>query len=433
MDRTIVYPFEQIRSFDWAWMTRDMIRGQGNLAEILMGSNSTFASRFTATANTPANMSVNFDRGLIVSYVPMDPTDFGTLDADNTYVYQIGTADPQSLLFDNSDVAVGQSKWALVYCMFVQSDIIRSGDPDAGIEKFFNTADPTNPLFGLAGNGESAPSCRLAVAHLDVAYGAPATTGSELPPSAPAGAVGLYLINLTHTTIAIAQNDIKIAGPGVGANTGSYPPAPFAGGLYTQHHKGGPGQAPKIDLTSEVQNDLPFANLPVTNKAATTFKLAIIKRSATDPNGTTGALNDLVLEDDGTNPPVLWECDGAGGSVGTGTVWRQLSTGGGGGGGGSSAATAVTSFPATITQSGIYLCTLTADASIKLPPASGNFNITIVRADNLSTAVLTINRDNVSDFINGDPSSQLVKGRDAATFVSDGVHNYYSIGERFGA
>ena len=262
MDRPIWYTQENLRGYDLSVGARDAVKGAGQEAQDILGGTTTVVAGLAATASSPTSLVVNIGAGSIYQDTALDPTAAGDLPVDgNTHFLQGVSWSSQAVTLTTAALASGQSQWALIQATFAFSDVIRTGDPNGGVLPFYNSSNPTSPLQGQGGSGGTLPTERTATVALSVVYGTPATTGSEVPPSAATGNVGLYLIDLAYGQTTIAQNQILIAGPSVGANVPSnYPQAPFLAGLLNQHHKGIAGQAPQIDLTAEVKNILPNAN-----------------------------------------------------------------------------------------------------------------------------------------------------------------------------
>ncbi len=262
MDRPIWYTLENLRGYDLGKGAQDAFKGSGRQAQDILGQVITVAAGLAATASSPTSLVVNIGVGALYQQAILDPTSAGDLPIDgNTYFLQAIAWAAQQVTLSTSALSSGQSQWALIEATFAFSDIIRSTDPNGGILPFYNASNPTQPLQGQGNSGATLPTERTATVSLKVVYGTPATTGSETPPSADSGYVGLYLIDLAYGQTAITQGEILTAGPSVGTNVPSnYPYAPFLAGLLNQHHKGITGQAPKIDLTAEVQNVLPNAN-----------------------------------------------------------------------------------------------------------------------------------------------------------------------------
>ena len=251
MDRTIISPLEQARDFDYVEGNHDTLIGLAATMEDALGSVGTVVSGLAATPASPASMVVNIGAGRIYQLAAADATADGSIPQDLTMILQQGLAAPQTVSLTTTGLSSGQSRWVLIQATFSQVDAIRANDPTGGSINFYNAANPSQP------NVATVNTVRQGLCDISVVYGAIATTGSEVPPSASAGNVGLYYIDLTYGQTQITSGDILVAGPSVGAGV---PYAPFLAGLLNSHHGGIPGQAPQIKLGSEVQGVLPVAN-----------------------------------------------------------------------------------------------------------------------------------------------------------------------------
>jgi hypothetical protein len=318
MDRPIIYDLELPRAFDVLSGWKDALRGVALLAaDALTGgapAPPTVASGFVATPTSPVSLSVNLSAGTIYTLAPMDASAYSDLGTDETMVLQQGWAPAQTITLSTSALSLGQSQWALIEVAYAQQDVIRTGDPSNGVLPYENPADPTQPFVGQNNTGATQPTVRQGAAVVRVAYGPPAPTGSEVPPGVDAGYVPLYLIDLNYAQTTIVSSEIKLAGPQAYAG---YQQAPFLAGLLASHHSGVLGQAPQIDLTREVRNVLPLANLPATN---TVGLLPTVRTGTGSPQGVVaGNQGDLYLA---TATGVLWVC------VVTGTAttasWSQV-------------------------------------------------------------------------------------------------------------
>lgn len=306
MDRPIVYPQEQVRSFDTIEAPKDILKATGQQVADVLGQTITVAAGLGASQASPASLTVNIGPGSIYQQSALDPTAAGAIPVDGgTYFLQGVSWSTQTVALSTSQLAVGQSQWVLVQATFAFSDIIRAGDPSGGVLPFYNSANPSQPLNGQGNSGATLPTERAATLTLSLVYGAPATTGSQVPPSASANNVGLYLILLTYGQTTITTAQILKAGPSVGTGVPSnYPYAPFLAGLLNAHHSGNPGQAPQIDLTKEVKNVLPLANLPASDSVGV---LPTVRSGAGAPT-ISGQLFDLYLD---TGSLVLYQYGGA--------------------------------------------------------------------------------------------------------------------------
>lgn len=282
-NRSIVYDEQQLDPFDVLWQFKDFLASIGSIELDLTGQTTTLVTGFTPTPTGPASLSINLTAGRIYQQSVMDSTAYGALASDSTIVQQQGNAPAQSVTLSTAGLSAGQSMWALVQAQFSQQDIIRASDPTGGVLNYFNTNNPNQPFQGPNNDGASQPTERQATVSIQVIFGTPASTGSEVPPNPTSGWVPLFLVDLTFAQTAITSGQILVAGPSVGANVpNNYPGAPFLAGLLNKHHTGKAGAAPQIDLTSEVKNLLPLANLPA---SGTTGGLGALRIGSGNPNG----------------------------------------------------------------------------------------------------------------------------------------------------
>lgn len=262
MDRPIMYSAEQARSFDVDSLSKNVMLGLAWEAQDLLGQSITVAAGITPTAT--GTLAVSLSAGRIYQLASADASAFAgaVLPQDTTQILQQGWSPAQSLTLSTTGLAAGQSRWVLIEAGFSQADAIAPNDPNNGLLPYFNAANPLLPLQGAGGNGQTQPTVRQGLAVIKIVYGNIATTGSETPPNADTGYVGLYLIDLAYGQTAVTQGQILTAGPSVGTGVPSnYPYAPILAGLLNSHHGGTPGQAPQINLASEVTGTLASVHL----------------------------------------------------------------------------------------------------------------------------------------------------------------------------
>jgi microcystin-dependent protein len=324
-NRSIVYDQEQLDPFDVLWQYKDFLIAIGALELDLTGQTTTMVTGFSPTPTAPASLSINLTSGRIYQQSVMDSTAYGALASDSTVVQQQGVAPAQSVTLSTAGLSSGQSMWALVQAQFSQVDVVRTGDPTGGVLNFWNASNPTQPFHGPNNDGSSQPTERKATVSIQVIYGTPASSGSEVPPNPTNGWVPLFLVDLAFAQTTITSGQILVAGPSVGANVpNNYPGAPFLAGLLNQHHKGTAGQAPQIDLAAEVKNLLPLANLVASSTSG--GGLGVVKLHAGNPNGNVaGNFNVNGASDfciDITNQ-LLYFCSATGTS--STAVWTSVS------------------------------------------------------------------------------------------------------------
>jgi len=276
MNRSIIYTQEQPRTFDILNGWRDALIAAGYLQQDLAGNTTTVVTGFAATPSSPASLVLNLTAGRIYELSAADATQYGSLPNDTDLIMQQGLAAAQTVTLTTAALSAGQSQWALIEVSFGQVDVIRANDPTGGVLYYWNSANPTVPFQGPNGDGQTQPTEREGVASIQVIYGSPVTTGSEVPPTPSIGYVPLYLIDLAFGQTSVTSGQIIVAGPAVGANVpGNYPYAPFLAGLLSSHHGAKPGQAPQIKM----------AELANVSSSATGSGLASMYSYAGNPNG----------------------------------------------------------------------------------------------------------------------------------------------------
>ncbi len=238
--------------------------GLAYASQDLLGSTATVVAGGAATANGTLSITIAASRVYELANTDTASVAGGILTADTTQILQQGYAASQSIVLTTAALAAGQSQWVLIEAGFTQTDAIRPSDPTSGLLNFYNSTNPSQPLQGQGGNGQALSTVRQGVCTLRAVYGTPATTGSEVPPSADANYVGLYLIDLAYGQTVVNQGNILTAAPSVGTGVpNNYPVAPLLAGLLQSHHSGKAGQAPQVNLASEVQGRMAYANLPL--------------------------------------------------------------------------------------------------------------------------------------------------------------------------
>lgn len=262
VDRTIFWDQNQSRTFDYQANEHDTLYGISLSMSDTLGSAMTVINGLLASQSTPSpSLTINISSGRIYALAPADATAIGAIPQDLVDIVQQGFYSGGQLTLTTAGLSAGQSRWALVQAEFSQQDGIRSGDPNAGLLFFYNSANPAEPFEGPGDDGATTPTVRQGLCVVNVLYGTPATTGSEVPPTPSTGFAPLYLIDLTFGQTTITNGEILVSGPSVGTGVPSnYPIAPFLAGLLNSHHDGNPGQAPQIKLASEVQGLLPVVN-----------------------------------------------------------------------------------------------------------------------------------------------------------------------------
>lgn len=280
MDKTVIDPMQQMRSFDFVSFEHDVVVGFGDLIQDLLSGSliSVVAGLVAAQTGTPS-LSFTIGSGRVYSMAQVDGIAIGSVPQDSSLVCMQGIIQtPRTLTLVAP--GAGQSQWNLVQCQFAQQDVVRPGDPNGGTVPFYNPLNPTVP------NVTSINTCRQGNLILQVITGAAATTGSEIPPTPTNGWTPLYLVDLAGGQVSITTAQILRSGPSVGVGVpNGYPIAPFLPGLLASHHGGTPGQAPKINLGTETTGVLPYPNMsPVRQLLGAALTLYVNSSTGLDTN-----------------------------------------------------------------------------------------------------------------------------------------------------
>lgn len=322
MNKPFIYSTEILRSFDILWMVKYMQIAISQMIHTFTGSSNAFVDGASATETGTPSMVINIAEGVIYQQAPIDPTEWGALDADNTLIIQQGYKAAHTVTLSTSGLSSGQSRWALIEAKFATVDEIHPDDPTGGVVGFWNAGNPSQPFLGPANSGATLPTVRFGNMVTQVTYGAPATTGSQVAPTVSSGFVPLYLVLLTNGQTTITNGQILKAGPSVGTGVpGDYTRAPFNTGLYAHHHTGAAGAAPKVSLTTEVEDVLPFGNLPATNANPPALsKVVAYGSGSVSPQGArAGELGDQYRN---TTTGIEFRCTTAGDA--STAVWTAL-------------------------------------------------------------------------------------------------------------
>lgn len=319
--RRIVYGGQVPRALDILENARNWLVATGR------GFMDTFRSNVDPALNTypilvagftptyPGGTQLTLAAGRIYSYQAVDATAYGEDPIDARQVYQQGEAEIQTLTFGAAP-GVGLTRIDIVQVRYLQQDT------DPAVLLYYNSANPDEPLSGPGGNNVPDNQNRSELAVVQVKAGT--ASGSPVAPTPDAGFSLLF-------TVTIPNGLTNIASGNVAPNTSL-----FLAGLLSQHHLGLPGTAPKIDLTSEVQNDLPGTQ--VADSGGTTAQAYMNLRRDYRGEYADAATRDAAL----TVPAegywvVLIDSDGMGTpgfSIYHSGAWVVFGGGGGGGGAG---------------------------------------------------------------------------------------------------
>ncbi len=273
-DIRIVYPGELPQDFDFLQAQKNSKWGLASVLQAVLGPIGTWAAAPTVLVSNvecvptaPATLSVllrpiaTSGPGVILTLANVDATALGGLSgvggllADTHNVVMVGILrDPVTLSTPTPTVS-GYSINYLVEGQYAQSDAGNTLANLAGqtgvVLQYYNPTSTTVALSGPGGAGTAQNNDRLARFIVQVKAGAAAPTGTQLTPAPDVGFTGLFVVTVAFGQGTVAAGNISAVTTGL----------PAIAGLLASHHGGTAGQAPKVNLASEVQGLLPNSQL----------------------------------------------------------------------------------------------------------------------------------------------------------------------------
>lgn len=206
MDRTIVYPGAIPLDTDNLAPQRFAEIALGWLTQATMGTD-TGVVGLACNPTSPASMTVNVGQGAIWSLGEIDSTDYGSLAADTSPLMKMGiNAESAGTNFAlTAPGTAGQSIDYLIQASFSETD----GTPET--LPYLNASNPSQSWSGPNNTGTAQNTQRIQRVSLTLKTGTPATTGSQVAPSADAGAVPLYVVTVANGQTTVTAADIAVA------------------------------------------------------------------------------------------------------------------------------------------------------------------------------------------------------------------------------
>jgi hypothetical protein len=234
MDRVVVYPGEAPQDTDVLDQARWTMIALGYLTQAILGTGTTVVG----LACTPGSgLTVNIGQGAIFALETIDSSAYGSLGADTNPLMKIGiNYEGSTNISCPAPSGTGNSVNYLIEAAFQESD------GGSVVLPYYNAANPSQPYSGPSNSSTPQYTVRQQRVNLQVKAGTPATTGTQTTPAADAGFAALYVVTVANGATGIVTGNISAASG-----------APFLAGLLGSHHHGTPGQAPQVNLASEVQ------------------------------------------------------------------------------------------------------------------------------------------------------------------------------------
>jgi hypothetical protein len=202
MDRNIVYPGGIPLDTDLLASNRNAMIAVGALIRATLGT-AAVIDGLEVQPTTPAGLAVSVAPGSITALSVVDQNAYGSMAAVagaplmkmgiNTTPVSFGLAAPS---------ASGQSVVYLIQATFQEADV------DPVVLPYYNAADPQQPYLGPDNSGAALATRRRQSVQLQLKAGAPATTGTQLPPPVDAGWTALALILVSYGQTEVTAGHI---------------------------------------------------------------------------------------------------------------------------------------------------------------------------------------------------------------------------------
>lgn len=205
MDRPLIYPGAIPLETDLLSTNRNVLIALGKLAAATVGV-ATLANGLAVTQTTVPSMAVTVAPGEIYSLQNLDGTAYSSLALDTTHqIVKQGIAlDAQTLSIAAPGTA-GQSVVYLIQATYQDVDAVSVVLP------YYNSANPAVAYSGPGGTGTSNYTQRQGKVIVSAKAGTPATTGSQVAPSADSGYIGLYTVTVAYGASTVVNANIALA------------------------------------------------------------------------------------------------------------------------------------------------------------------------------------------------------------------------------
>ncbi|WP_024517087.1 hypothetical protein [Bradyrhizobium sp. Tv2a-2] len=201
MDRVIVYPGALPQDTDLLNTNLFALINGGFKNSAIFGT-SNAVSGLACTPTAPASLQVNVGVGSIFEMDEIDASAYGSLGSNTQNIMKQGILPTAQTLTLTPPGTTGFSQVYLVQAAL--EDI----DAGAMVLSYYNSANPLKPFSGPNNSGSSNYTIRTCRCVIQLKAGVPATTGTQVAPSADAGWVGLYTITIANATTQITSGMI---------------------------------------------------------------------------------------------------------------------------------------------------------------------------------------------------------------------------------
>ena len=203
MDRQIVYPGSIPLDTDLLSVQRATMTAIGALAQAVLGAN-VVVDGLNCTPTIPPSLSVSVGPGSLFQISPIDANSFGSLAAVTGQSTVKAGINAAASVFTLVPAATAGT----VISYLVQASL-NEVDTTPIVLPYYNAASPNQPFVGPANAGTSQNTQRVQRVGLSCKPGVAATSGTQAPPAADSGWVGLFVVNVAYGQTHIAASDIS--------------------------------------------------------------------------------------------------------------------------------------------------------------------------------------------------------------------------------
>ena len=205
MDRQIIYPGQIPLETDLLNTSRNILIALGKLAAVTVGT-ATVANGLAVTQTAVPSMAVTVAAGEIYALANLDGTAYSSLALDTTHqIVKQGIALDSQNLSIAAPTTPGQSVVYLIQATY--QDV----DATGVVLPYYNSSNPSVAYSGPSGSGTSQYTQRQGKVILSAKAGTPATTGSQVAPSADSGYIGLYTVTVAYGASTVVNANIALA------------------------------------------------------------------------------------------------------------------------------------------------------------------------------------------------------------------------------
>lgn len=202
MDRNIVYPGGIPLDTDLLAGNRNAMVAIGALVRATLGT-SVVVDGLEVEPTTPAGLSVRVAPGSITALSVVDQNAYGSMAAiADAPLMKMGINTAPVTFNLSAPGTAGQSVVYLIQAAFQESDV------DPVVLPYYNAANPEQPYLGPNNSGAALATRRRQSVQLQLKAGAPATTGSQVPPPVDAGWTALALILIANGQSTVLSGHI---------------------------------------------------------------------------------------------------------------------------------------------------------------------------------------------------------------------------------